>query len=128
MTQHQYAQHAPARQYQRPEPREKPGFESDVAPDRVEEVSLRIEAPGYGGAPLSAFVPVETLAEIERGDRPVDTDLKIRVPGYGWRVVEARVLPRDEGGAPGEARSVRMRMPGYGGATVRMTFPGRTLG
>ena len=112
------------RQYERPEGREATGFEPRVARglDRGVEVSLRVEAPGYGRAALSAIVAPETLAEIEGGDRPVDADLKIRVHGYGWRVVRARVLPRAEEGALSKTRSVRARVPGYGGSTVRMTF------
>lgn len=115
---------ATTRQYERPEGREAAGAEPRVARglDRGVEVSLRVEAPGYGRAALSAIVAPETLAQIEWGDRPVDVDLKIRVPGYGWRIVRARVLPRAAEGASGEKRSVRVTVPGYGGSTVRMTF------
>ena len=120
-------QRVTTRQHERRQTQENAGFGSGVArgSGRGEEVALRVEAPGYGGAALSAVVPAEAMAEIEGGDRPVDTNLKIRVPGYGWRVVRARVLPRTEEGAPGKSRRVRLRVPGYGGSTMRMTFAGR---
>lgn len=93
------------------------------------EVSLRVEAAGYGGVPLRAVVPAEALSGIERGDLPVETNMKIKAPGYGWRAVEARVLPRNEEGALedalDEARSVRLSIPGYGRTPLSMTFAGR---
>ena len=128
MTQQEYTKHDSVRQYPLPGQQENPdvGPETDLGPERGEEVSLRIERPGYGGAPLSAVVPAGTLSEIEMGDRPVETDLKIRVPGYGWRVVGVRVSPRDEEDAQSKTRSVRMRVPGYGRAPFKLAFPGRT--
>lgn len=77
------------RQHECLERQENSGFGSGVArgPGRSEEVTLRVEAPGYGGAILSAVAPTEALAEIKDGDRPVYTNLKIRVPGYGWRAI-----------------------------------------
>lgn len=93
------------------------------------EVSLRVEAAGYGGVSLKAVFPVEALSGIERGDLPVKTSLKIKTPGYGWRAVEARVFPRDEASvpesAPDKARSVRLSVPGYGDTPLSMAFLGR---
>ena len=128
MTQHQYTKHESVRRYSRPERQDNPGVGSktDLGPERGEEVSLRIETPGYGGAPLSAAVPAETLSEIETGDRPVEASLKIEVPGYGRRIVGVRVLPRDEEVASGRARSARMRVPGYGSVPLKLAFAGRT--
>ena len=91
----------------------------------AEEMSLRVEAAGYGGAPLRAVVPVEALSGIERGDLPVETSLNIRLPGYGWHVVGVRVFAGDGEGAPGETRSVRLTVPGYGRTPLRMAFLGR---
>ena len=120
MIKDQNTQQASARRQVRPGVRENVG--SGLGRDR--EVALRVGVPGYGGAALSAVVPAETMAEIEGGDRPVDAKLKIRVPGYGWRVVGARVFPREEGSAA-KSRPVRVSVPGYGGSTMRMTFAGR---
>lgn len=119
-------QRSSTRQHEDLEAHENSGFGAGVSrgSGRGEEVTLRLEAPGYGGAALSAVVPTEALAEIKDGDRPVDTNLKIRVPGYGWRAIGARVLPRPED-APEKSRPVRLRVPGYGGSTMRMTFTGR---
>ena len=127
MTQHQSIEQDSTRRYSNQGQQERYGTQPRLAsgPDRVKEVDLRIEAPGYGRAPLSTVVSVEALSEIEVGDRPVEANLKIRVPGYGWRAVGVRVSPRDEDGARGQARSVRMRVPGYGGAPMRITFPAR---
>lgn len=92
------------------------------------EVSLWVEAAGYGGVPLRAVFPVEALSGIEKGDLPVKTALKIKAPGYGWRAVEARVFPWNEDvpeGAMDEARSVGLSVPGYGSTPLSMTFVGR---
>lgn len=124
MTQHQHTKHGSVLQHPRPGRLENPGVGSEAVPGRArgEEVSLRVEVPGYGGSALNAVVSAESLAEIERGDRPVDADLKIRVPGYGWRVARVRVLPGKGDGAPAEARPVRMGVTGYGGASSKLVF------
>ena len=128
MTQHQYIEQDSTERYSNGGRREHYGTGPGRAHghEHVEEVALRIQVPGYGRARLSAVVPVETLSEIEAGDRPVEASLKIRVPGYGWRILPARVSPRDVEGAREEARSVRMRVPGCGSAPLRMTFPVRS--
>ena len=124
MTQQEYTRHGYVRQYPGPE-----GIGiapvTDLKPGRGEEVSLRVEVPGYGGAPLSAVVAAGGLSEVEGGERPVDADLRIGVPGYGGRVVGVRVSPRDGEDTPGEARPVRMKVPGYGGARFGLSFWGR---
>lgn len=91
----------------------------------AEEVSLRIEAAGYGGVPLRAVVPAEALSGIEKGTLPVETDLEIKVPGYGWRVTGVRVFPRNEESVPGDTRPVLLSLPGYGSTPLGMTFLGR---
>lgn len=90
----------------------------------TEEVSVRIEAAGYGGVPLRAIVPVNALSGIERGDLPVETNLKLRVPGYGWRAVEARVFTADEEDVSNETRPLRLTVSGYGRTPLRMAFLG----
>ena len=92
----------------------------------AEEMTLRVETAGYGGVPVRAVVPGEALSSIERGDLPVETRMKIRVPGYGWRAVGVRVSPGDDEGVAGEKKSpVRLTVPGYGRAPLRMSFLGR---
>ena len=92
----------------------------------AEEMTLRVETAGYGGVPVRAVVPGEALSSIERGDPPVETGMKIRVPGYGYRVVGVRVSPGDDEGVAGEKKSpVRLTVPGYGRAPLRMSFLGR---
>jgi hypothetical protein len=91
----------------------------------AEEMALRVEAAGYGGVPVRAVVPGEALSSIERGDLPVEARMKIRVPGYGYRVVGVRVSPGDEDGVAGEESPVRLTVPGYGRAPLRMSFLGR---
>lgn len=94
------------------------------------EVSLRVEAAGYGGVPLRAVFPAEALSGIERGDLPVRTSANIKVPGYGWRAVEARILPRNAEiteDTPDKARSVGLSIPGYGNTPLSMTFARPTL-
>ncbi len=90
-------------------------------------MTLRVETAGYGGVPVSrAIVPGEALSGIERGDLPVETRMKIRVPGYGWRAVGVRVSPGDDEGVAGEKKCpVRLTVPGYGRAPLRMSFLGR---
>ena len=127
MTQHQYIEQDFTERYSNQGRQEHYGTGPGWAygHEHAEGVALRIEAPGYGRAHLSAVVPVEALSEIEAGDRPVEASLKIRVPGNGWRVLPARVSPRDAEGARDDARSVRIRVPGYGSAPLRITFPVR---
>ena len=91
----------------------------------AEETTLRVEAAGYGGAPVGAVLPGGALSSIERGDLPVETRMKIRVPGYGWRAVGVRVSPGDDEGVAGEKGPVRLTVPGYGRAPLRMSFLGR---
>lgn len=99
------------------------GTETWSVEDR--EVSLRVEAAGYGGVPLRAVLPVEALSGIEKGDLPVRTSMKIKTPGYGWHAVEARVFPRSEESALDEARAVGLSVPGYGSAPMSMTLAGQ---
>ena len=91
----------------------------------AEEVSLRVETAGYGGVRLRALVPLEALSGIERGDFPVEATLKVRLPGYGWHVVGVLVFAGDEEATPAETRPVRLTVPGYGRAPLRMIFLGR---
>jgi hypothetical protein len=91
----------------------------------AEEMTLRGETAGYGGVPVRAVVPGQALTSIERGDLPVETRMKIRVPGYGWRAVGVRVSPGDDEGVAGEKGPVRLTVPGYGRAPLRMSFLGR---
>jgi hypothetical protein len=90
----------------------------------AEEMTLRVEAAGYGGVPVRAVVPGEALSSIERGDLPVETRMKIRVPGYGYRVVGMRVSPGDEDGVAGETSPARLTVPGYGRAPLRTNLLG----
>ncbi len=90
------------------------------------ELTLRVEAAGYGGVPLRVVFPAEALSGIGKGDLPVETNMKIKAPGYGWRAVEARVFPRNEESVPEDAldkaRSVGLSVPGYGNTPLSMTF------
>jgi hypothetical protein len=88
----------------------------------AEEMILRIETAGYGGVPVRAVVPGEALSSIERGDLPIETRMKIRVPGYGWHAVRVRVSPADYEDGAGEKSPVRLTVPGYGSAPLRMSF------
>ena len=87
-----------------------------------EMMTLRAETAGYGGVPVRAVVPGEALSSIERGDLPVETRMRIRVPGYGWRAVGVRVSPGDDEGVAGENSPVRLTVPGYGRAPLRMSY------
>ena len=91
----------------------------------AQEMTLRVETAGYGAVPVRAVVPGQALSSIERGDFPVETRMKIRVPGYGWRAVGVRVSPADDEGVAGEKSPVRLTVPGYGRAPLRMSFFGR---
>ena len=91
----------------------------------AEEMTLRVEAAGYGGVPVRAVVPGEALSSIERGDLPVETRMEIRVPGYGWHVVVVRVSPGDDESVAGGTSPVRLTVPGYGRTPLRMSFLGR---
>jgi hypothetical protein len=99
----------------------RPAAEVKVA----EEMTLRVEAAGYGGVPARAVVPAEALSGIERADLTVETEMKIRVPGYGWRVVGSRISPGDKESIARGMGPARLTVPGYGHAPLRMSLLGR---